>query len=491
MAFNMKRPIIKGTPFHKASIAKAKQKSIVSQSRMAADGGLVKSGQLLGESYIPKEIDFSINREKPLTRKDVEKLLKNKKKRKLNIKKTKTKKKVKNKEKEEEEKNIVREEIITLDDIQNANENATKGDDVIDTGEGKDNKGEEVNNKKAKKKVYIEEKEDEDEVTPTEDFDGEDGTTSGGSGDGSSDGVNRGYKNWKVREEERNLAEAEALKARMDAESRARQANNTVSKIEPQDIKTISNNVKEPELITTGELPESEKPIPAHLDKNLNKSKPKTNKEFNNLNLSTESNVHDEYYASIGLDPTKVKSKNEAKYNDYTYSRVIDENGVEHDMWSYKNQPITDGQVSDEIYEAIMTETAAQQEKEYNEKLEQQELEKQSKIEEQEKALNSNTPSNDSTQTNLLPQPETTSTNNNVENTDVTEIPPKPRMSDFEGNFLEKAEQYKEAMRAYKEKYDTKYGKSPTQMRDDRVYRLSKPGGVVRKNMIKSGYEPQ
>ena len=60
MAFNMKRPIIKGTPLHKASIAKAKE-SIVSQARTQADASLVSGGRLLGESYVPGAIDFSID----------------------------------------------------------------------------------------------------------------------------------------------------------------------------------------------------------------------------------------------------------------------------------------------------------------------------------------------------------------------------------------------------------------------------------------------
>jgi len=59
MAFRMKRPIIKGTPLHKASIAKAKSDSIVAQTRTQADGSLVSAGQALGKSYIPAAIDFS------------------------------------------------------------------------------------------------------------------------------------------------------------------------------------------------------------------------------------------------------------------------------------------------------------------------------------------------------------------------------------------------------------------------------------------------
>jgi len=62
MAFRMNRPIIKGTANHKASIAKAKAKSVVSQSRTKADAGLVAASRALGESYKPSEIDFELDK---------------------------------------------------------------------------------------------------------------------------------------------------------------------------------------------------------------------------------------------------------------------------------------------------------------------------------------------------------------------------------------------------------------------------------------------
>ena len=59
MAFKMNRPLIKGTPIHKASIAKARQESIVTQTRTQADSGLVDAAGALGRSYIPAAIDFN------------------------------------------------------------------------------------------------------------------------------------------------------------------------------------------------------------------------------------------------------------------------------------------------------------------------------------------------------------------------------------------------------------------------------------------------
>ena len=62
MAFNMNRPIIKGTPLHKASVAKAKAKSIVSQARTQGDAGLIAAADALGKSYKPQKIDFKLDK---------------------------------------------------------------------------------------------------------------------------------------------------------------------------------------------------------------------------------------------------------------------------------------------------------------------------------------------------------------------------------------------------------------------------------------------
>ncbi len=62
MAFRMNRPVIKGTANHKASIAKAKATSVVSQSRTKADAGLIAASNALGKSYKPSEIDFELDK---------------------------------------------------------------------------------------------------------------------------------------------------------------------------------------------------------------------------------------------------------------------------------------------------------------------------------------------------------------------------------------------------------------------------------------------
>ena len=80
MAFKMKRPIIKGTAAHKASIAK--QKSIVSQARTQADPSLSFAAEQLGRSRIGKSVDYTIDPGKIEIQSTYEKELKDPKERK-------------------------------------------------------------------------------------------------------------------------------------------------------------------------------------------------------------------------------------------------------------------------------------------------------------------------------------------------------------------------------------------------------------------------
>ena len=61
MAFKMNRPLLEGTKLHKASVLKAKKEPVVAQTRTKADPSLVAAGTELGKSYVPKEIDFTID----------------------------------------------------------------------------------------------------------------------------------------------------------------------------------------------------------------------------------------------------------------------------------------------------------------------------------------------------------------------------------------------------------------------------------------------
>ena len=64
MAFNMKRPIIKGTVLHKRSMALAKKKkSIVTPATVGADQALVQAGEWMGKSNIGEAVDFTIDQD--------------------------------------------------------------------------------------------------------------------------------------------------------------------------------------------------------------------------------------------------------------------------------------------------------------------------------------------------------------------------------------------------------------------------------------------
>ena len=80
MAFNMKRPIIKGTVLHKTSIALAKKKSIVTPASVGADKALIQASNWLGESNVGQAVDFKIDQSQRKLPKDFNKGKKKKKK---------------------------------------------------------------------------------------------------------------------------------------------------------------------------------------------------------------------------------------------------------------------------------------------------------------------------------------------------------------------------------------------------------------------------
>lgn len=59
MAFKMKKPMFLGSPLHKSALKKAK--SIVTPIEPGSDAGLVQSGQMYGESLVPKPIDYTLS----------------------------------------------------------------------------------------------------------------------------------------------------------------------------------------------------------------------------------------------------------------------------------------------------------------------------------------------------------------------------------------------------------------------------------------------
>jgi len=108
MAFKMNRPVIKGTPFHKASIAKAKSTSIVAAAEQGADSTLVAAGKDLGLSNVGQSIDFGIESTK------------------LDFKRKKGKKKNKEGLTEEEFNELMKEDEEGIDDLENEGKPSVK-----------------------------------------------------------------------------------------------------------------------------------------------------------------------------------------------------------------------------------------------------------------------------------------------------------------------------------------------------------------------------
>ena len=420
MAFNMKRPIIKGTPLHKASIAKAKE-SIVSQRRTQADASLVSGGRLLGESYIPGTIDFSIDTpDMSLTKQDLEDALSKKGK----------------------EKKTPETAEVMIDGVQTT----VPYDERFDYEAVKRVKKKKVVKKEKQKEEdvlvgdtesadskyvapYVEEAEDEDII---EDAGLDDERTV------NPNKKDRGYKNWKVREEERNIAAAEANKAKLDAKSKARK--NKASKIEPKKIEQMPTTTPETKLEQAGPAPEA-KP---------GKGKAHNNPDYKAKGPTTNSEGQ---VTSIGGTPPQNPG--------YSYNK-------ENDQWTYNDIPV----VLDEVPEEFVNSVEVEEQEGYNIN------------------LNSNTPSNDSTSVDLLPQPQTnTIAPTNTEQTLTPRQIRERKKQDKKYNDPNTGPKVKATM--IEEGYNPIKSKNAEKMRDDRIYRNARKDGPVRRNMIKSGYEPE
>ena len=314
MAFNMNRPLIKGTPLHKASIAKAKAESIVAQTRTQADSSLVGAGNALGRSYIPAAIDYSIDQKA--------------------IKIPKGKEKPNPKPKKEKE--------IDMDELLKEDE-----DEIVDAG-----------------------LDDERAVNPNK--------------------KDRGYKNWKVREEEENIRLAEENKARLDAASAKRK--------EAQRLKDIQMNRKE----------------------------------------------------NIIIEAPLVEAIGGKQINQYTKEQ--------------KDRLASEGVWNKDAEKMVLPEEVVN-----------------GKFVSKAKGRN-------------LEVVATDPKSNNQTNNTVVEEKEAPKASSGKQRRLDL--KYKLAgpsVRANMEAdgYTRSNGKSPVEMRDDRIYRNARADGPVRKNMIKGGYTPQ
>ena len=466
MAFKMNRPLIKGTPIHKASIAKAKQESIVTQTRTQADSGLVDAAGALGRSYIPAAIDFSRDLKGIKIPKSKEDKGNNKSKTKKDLGKTSNKTKV--------AENYDNSGLVNPE---------TKGGDYnleINYPEEEDVK------KKVEKDVLIGDTESADSkyVAPyIEEAEDEDDDYSGIENDKTitDDPKPKPYRTFVSRKEEQeNIARAEENKAKLDAQTaeKVKRRDYKVSKIEPKNVEQIPTTAPEPkvEKVNQSSKVKTKDYKPAHLDPNLNN---KVNTDIEGTgNLQTPRlSLHDQYAANL---PEDAEDHFTGSYNDYAYTTVmtdIDGDGEldEQEVWTYKGNVINENQVSTDAYTSILGDLSNKQEQKNNKEIKQKK-----------ENLNSNTPSNDSTANTLLPIVPTLT--NEVEQTKQVSVKPKP--SDFRpkknafGGTLTANEQYQKALKEYN-------SKSPMEMRDDRIYRNALPDGLIRKNMIKGGYTPK
>lgn len=446
MAFNMKRPIIKGTPLHKASIAKAKTDSIVAQTRTAGDASLVDAGRALGRSYIPKAIDFSKDglidfggvearenkgKEKGKKKEDMKKMPRAQGEESGPDLKKRVPPETKKKKKKEKRDKSGDKEATKIKSIKPGESKGKKGKGPdLETRDMLYGDTESADSEYVA--PYVEEAEDED-VIEDAGQDNEPDMSSVESGNTNS----RGYKNWKVREEERNIAAAEANKAKLDAESRAR---NKVSNIEPKNIEQIPNTTPETKLEQAGPAPEAK----------TGKGKAHENPDYKAKGPTTNSEGQ---VTSLGGTPPQNPG--------YSYNK-------ENDQWTYNDIPV----VLDEVPEEFVNGVEVEEQEGYNIN------------------LNSNTPSNDSTSVDLLPQPQA----NTVAptNTEPTLTPRQVRerkKQDKKYNDPNTGPKVKATM--IEEGYNPIKSKNAEKMRDDRIYRNARKDGPVRRNMIKSGYEPE
>jgi len=433
----MKRPIIKGTPLHKASIAKAESDSIVSQYRTQADSTLVESSKALGKSLMPESQDYKLNK-------------------------------------------------YNLDNIEDKRVRKNKKDTDTTTLETEDSD-------------YTDEdiQADLDRITAEQN---ENNTT--------TTSKKKPYENWKIRAEKENIRLAEENKARLDEASAKRVANKAKAENKKNNTNFDYSPKTDPESMLAPEVEYkkreksdvrvmSKEELSAAREKSM-REKLITLEEAKEVGeggeVSIETDIKEANERALQKEKSRVQTKKEnrldkaiaernIKTSDKEDARLEKQAEIDEKNKVIKNKNKTIADAKEYYNTEKLTKTQLE---DYNETIRRQKAEENEPeieiIEEDDpdpgldeynriKALNSNTPQNEAV------------------TTEVSEN--KPRVSDFKGNFFEKQKQYKEAMKLFKDKYDNNNSKSPTEMRDDRVYQFASKDGPVRKNMIKSGYTPK
>jgi hypothetical protein len=515
MAFNMKRPIIKGTPLHKALT-----ESIVAQTRTQTDGTLVSGGEALGRSYIPIAIDYSVDG--LIDFGDVGGGKKKKKKKKKGDKyksddkttTTTTEVTVEDLKKNEEKKDVKKVEknktYVDVEDEDNdysgvasSNSNPTEGStgtaiqpyENWEVGENKKNIAAAESNKKrldkatkerldkaTKKRSYDASKKlvEADIANEENDYSAIENDNSDPT-EGSTGTQNKPYENWKVREDKRNIAEAKALKAKMDAK------NNT----------NFDYNSNTNSDIVAPETPKQKPKSKVKVDPSISAAETKAKEEFDNRDRTAMSPIEPKAVVELPNNtpdpkPKKAdttpnaKEKPDADKNpEYAINgpklnaegNPVDFGGstnspgynydAESDQWSYNGINITEGEVSSEAYTAITRDIMHREQQETQERIKEEEIN-----------LNSNTPSRGSSNVDLLPQPPP------AVNNEVATTTPRTRKqkandriyNDFRTSKYTKNKMIKEGYNPIKSK-----GKSPMEMRDDRIYRNAQVDGTSKK----------
>ena len=236
----------------------------------------------------------------------------------------------------------------------------------------------------------------------------------------------KSYKNWKRREEERLIKEAEELKKRTEAESKARQQTGTIDSVPITPIPTEDPDIK---LSTAEKAPEYKDTVKA--DKN-----PKYN-----LPESTS----DPEGRTIG---GTVKQPQPG----YSYTH-------ESDQWTYNGFPITESEVPSDHVNMMMQESLNSQSE-------------------------SKTDTKDTTEKKEIKKPQVLPDEKPTQQETIK----KPRESKYKWG--SGAWKYKGKERYEADLQKWQQSQSPAEMRDDRIWRNAIKGGKVHENMRKSGYTP-
>ena len=515
MAFKMKRPMIKGTPLHKAST-----ESIVAQTRTQADGTLVDAGGALGRSYIPIAIDYSTTSGLIDFGDDEDDKKKKKGDRDKSDDKTATKIKSieRPKVKSTSGPDLKKRTPPKVKYRDKSNDKEATKIESIKPGESKSKKRKapdlktrvniaaaEANKKRldkaAKKRSYEDSKKlvEADIANEENDYSGIENDNSG-SASGSVGSKAKPYENWKVRADKRNIAEAEANKKSADEASKKRtdaKKNNT----------NFDWNSDANSGIVAPETPKqkSKTKSKVKVDPSISAAETKAKKEFDNRDRTAMSpiepkavvelpnNTPDPKPKKAGTVPNAKEKPDADKNPDYAINKPklnaegnpVDFGGstsspgynydANNDQWSYNGINIMEGEVSSEAYTAITRDIMRREQQETQER-----------IKEKETNLNSNTPSRGSSSVDLLPQPPPAVNNEAATTTTRTR---EQKQNDKIYNDFRTSKYTKNKM--IEEGYNPIKSKSPMEMRDDRIYRNARADGPVRKNMIKGGYKPQ